>query len=164
MEGTEHRKRTQGTEYGMIGKCHFKNSVVKRKTSWLCSVCSTGSQNLYSLDCSLQISSWRRIKKGERHGKNLKCHSHFVILFIVTEKERDKERKWHGVGVMKDKELKIEDVKVSHTLGWVSYIVHSISIHRFHRRSRKSLGGRVVETDEPEWKWERGAWSRCEPC
>ncbi len=45
------------------------------------------------------------------------------MLFIVTEKTRDTERKWYGVGVMKDKELKIEDVKDPHTLGWASYIL-----------------------------------------
>ena len=37
-------------------------------------------------------------------------------LFIITEKSRVKERKWDGVGVMKDKELKSEDVKDPHTL------------------------------------------------
>ena len=47
-------------------------------------------------------------------------------LFIITEKERVKERKWDGVGVMKDKELKIEDVKSPHTLGWSSYILLKI--------------------------------------
>ena len=31
--------------------------------------------------------------------------SHTQLLFIITEKARAKERKWHGVGVMKDKEL-----------------------------------------------------------
>ena len=46
-----------------------------------------------------------------------------LSLFIVTEKTRDTERKWYGVGVMKDKELKIEDVKDPHTLGWTSYIL-----------------------------------------
>ena len=39
------------------------------------------------------------------------------ILFIITEKTSPKERKRDGVGVMKDKELKVEDVKVRHTLG-----------------------------------------------
>ena len=33
-------------------------------------------------------------------------------LFIITEKSRDRERKWDGVGVMKDKEMKLEEVKV----------------------------------------------------
>ena len=37
-------------------------------------------------------------------------------LFIITEKVRAKERKRYGVGVMKDKELKVEYVKVLHTL------------------------------------------------
>jgi len=44
-------------------------------------------------------------------------------LFIITEKTRGKERKWYGVGIMKDKELKLEDVKTPHTLGWTSYIL-----------------------------------------
>ena len=43
------------------------------------------------------------------------------ILFIIMEKSRSKERTWDGAGVMKDKELKFKDVKVPHTLGWVSY-------------------------------------------
>jgi hypothetical protein len=40
-----------------------------------------------------------------------------VCLFIITEKVRVKESKRDGVGVMKDKELKLEDVKAPHTLG-----------------------------------------------
>ena len=44
-------------------------------------------------------------------------------MFIITEKTRGKERKWNGVGVMKDKEMKLEDVKDPHTLGWPSYIL-----------------------------------------
>ena len=36
-------------------------------------------------------------------------------MFIITEKERVKER--YGVGVMKDEEMKLEDVKTPHTLG-----------------------------------------------
>ncbi len=39
------------------------------------------------------------------------------------EKSRDEERKWDGVSVLKDKELKLEDTKDPHTLGWVSYIL-----------------------------------------
>jgi hypothetical protein len=44
-------------------------------------------------------------------------------LFIITEKARDRERKRGGVGVMKDKELKLEEVNVPHTLGGASYIL-----------------------------------------
>ena len=40
-----------------------------------------------------------------------------TFLFTITEKERPKERKYDGVGVMKDKELKFENVKDPHTLG-----------------------------------------------
>jgi hypothetical protein len=40
-----------------------------------------------------------------------------TFLFTITEKERPKERKYNGVGVMEDKELKIENVKDPHTLG-----------------------------------------------
>ena len=49
-----------------------------------------------------------------------------------------------GVGVMKDKDLKLEDVKKdpSHT-GWI-IIMDTISMNQFRRRSRKTLGGRVV--------------------
>ena len=39
-----------------------------------------------------------------------------MLWFIITEKARPKERKY-GVGVMKDKELKLEDVKAPRTLG-----------------------------------------------
>ncbi len=46
-----------------------------------------------------------------------------LFLFIITEKARAEVRKWDGVGVMKDKEMKLEDVKTPHTLGWVSCIV-----------------------------------------
>ena len=44
-------------------------------------------------------------------------------MFIITEKARDRERKRGGVGVMKDKELKLEEVNVPHTLGGASYIL-----------------------------------------
>jgi hypothetical protein len=39
------------------------------------------------------------------------------LLFIITEKTRAIERKCYGVGVIKDKELNLEDVKDTHTLG-----------------------------------------------
>ena len=39
------------------------------------------------------------------------------VTFPEAEKARAKERKRDGVGVMKDKELKLEDVKAPHTLG-----------------------------------------------
>ncbi len=44
-----------------------------------------------------------------------------LFLFIITEKTRVTERNWDGVGVLKDKEVKFEDVKDPLTLGWVSY-------------------------------------------
>jgi hypothetical protein len=71
-----------------------------------------------------------------------------VCLFIITEKVRVKESKWDGVGVMKDKELKLEDVKAPHTLGWASYNYCCTSIPW---RSRKPLWGRDAETEEPQW-------------
>ena len=43
--------------------------------------------------------------------------SQVEFLFIIMEKAKAKERKCDGVGVMKDKELKLEDVKAPHTLG-----------------------------------------------
>ena len=46
-----------------------------------------------------------------------------LMLFMITEKTRCKERKWDGVGGMKDKEVNLEDVKAPHTLGWSSYIL-----------------------------------------
>ena len=36
---------------------------------------------------------------------------------------RDRERKCNGVGVLKDKDLKFEDVEDPHTLGGESYIL-----------------------------------------
>ena len=45
-------------------------------------------------------------------------------MFIIREKTRAKERKLDGVGVMKDKEMKFEDVKApSHTM---LSIIHTI--------------------------------------
>jgi hypothetical protein len=44
-------------------------------------------------------------------------------LFIITEKARVRERKLDGVGVTKDKELKLEEVKAPRTLGGASYIL-----------------------------------------
>ncbi len=90
-----------------------------------------------------------RIEKGEN-----------IMLFIITEKSRATERKWDGVGVMKDKERKLEDVKTpSHTL---LNIIHTIWIHRSRRSRRRHqpCGGRVVETEESICMCERGAWGR----
>ena len=81
------------------------------------------------------------------------------MLCIITEKMRTKERKWDGVGVMKDKDLKLEDVKdPSHTM----LIIHTIWIHRSLRsRSRhQPCGGRVAETEVSICMCERGAWGR----
>ena len=38
-------------------------------------------------------------------------------MLIRTEKTRARERQSDGVGVMKDKELKLEDVEAPHTPG-----------------------------------------------
>ena len=46
-----------------------------------------------------------------------------MLLFIVTERTRTRERKWDGVGVMKDKEMKLEEVKGPHTLGWANILL-----------------------------------------
>ena len=89
-----------------------------------------------------------------------KDKTYMWVLFIITEKARAKERKWDGVGVMKDKELKLEDVKAqSHTM---LSIIHTIWIHRSRRsRSRhQHCGGRVAETEESICMCERGAWGR----
>ncbi len=83
------------------------------------------------------------------------------FFIIITGKTRTTERKWDGVGVMKDKELKLEDVKTPHTLGWVSYNYSYTSIHTtivIHRRSRQLLWGTVGGTKEPEWEWEWRGW------
>ena len=71
-------------------------------------------------------------------------------MFIITEKVIGKERKdihvcrcYEGqrdVGVMKDKEMKFEDVKVPHTSGLrITHTTSEVCRHRFHRRSRKTL-------------------------
>jgi hypothetical protein len=43
--------------------------------------------------------------------------TNFIQVQPISEKARAKDRKCDGVGVMKDKELKLEDVKTPHTLG-----------------------------------------------
>ncbi len=45
------------------------------------------------------------------------------LFFIRTEKARAREKKWDGVGIMKDKELKLEGVEAPHTLGGESYVL-----------------------------------------
>ena len=45
-------------------------------------------------------------------------------MFSVTDKERTKGRgREKGAGVMKDKELKIEEIETSHTLGGTGELV-----------------------------------------
>ena len=60
-------------------------------------------------------------KNKRRINSSYKCP---VVLFIITEEARSKERKWDGVGVMKDKEMKFEDVKTPHTLKKVVRLVY----------------------------------------
>ena len=43
--------------------------------------------------------------------------ANIFVYYNDPEKTRDKERKCDGIGVMKDKELKLEDVKDPHTMG-----------------------------------------------
>ena len=49
-----------------------------------------------------------------------------IGLFIITEKTRVRERKLDGVGVMKDKVMKLEEVQSPHTLSGSSCI---LSLH-----------------------------------
>ena len=57
-----------------------------------------------------------------------------LLLFIITEKTRTRERKWDGVGVMKDKEMKFEE---SRTLThWVEQIYYSTVRYTKDKSSR----------------------------
>ena len=58
------------------------------------------------------------------------------------------ERKWHGVGVMKDKEMKLEYVKDLHTLGWSSYI---LLVKFLHSSTFLLLLRTRVETVSNKW-------------
>jgi hypothetical protein len=42
---------------------------------------------------------------------------------IISEKARARDRKCDDVGVMKDKELKLEDIEDPHKLGETSYML-----------------------------------------
>jgi len=53
----------------------------------------------------------------EHHGRSDTRTTVKANAFIITEKGRVRERRCEGVGVMKDKELKLEDVDAPHTLG-----------------------------------------------
>ena len=51
-------------------------------------------------------------------GLNVSRSNHSFLRFIITEKTRSNGgRKVEGVGVMKDKEIKLEEIETSHTLG-----------------------------------------------
>ena len=116
----------------------------------------------------LHISGCRCNERLKAKTDGSKCLT-YTGLFMKTKKTRGKERKWDGVGVMKDKDLKVEDDKDPHTMGWGFFnllmrIIDTtkVSIHRFHRRSRKPLWGRVTrvaETEEPECSLELGMWT-----
>ena len=45
------------------------------------------------------------------------CSVSVVFLFIIKEKVKSRERRCDGVGVMKDKKMKLEDVETPHTIG-----------------------------------------------
>ncbi len=92
---------------------------------------------LFDFSFSLPLAKFHGSRPHHRNNSRVVCHwvvvfpvflvvdpisSEFkltpkVFVFIITEKARAKERKWNGVGVMKDKEMmKLEDVKDLHTL------------------------------------------------
>ena len=93
-------------------------------------------------------------------------------LFIITEKSRVKERKWDGVGVMKDEEMKFEDVKVPEPdciwewgvwawggCGCVRYsaaVRYTIVIWSHKSRNKVCGGWSPQKTKGPECKWEGG--------
>ena len=45
------------------------------------------------------------------------CHTLGVCVFIITDKEKIGGEEVKGVGVMKEEELKIEEIEASHTQG-----------------------------------------------
>ena len=62
-----------------------------------------------------------------------KIRSHRIVqegfqFFIKTEKSRGRQRKWDGVGVLKEKELKLEEVQAPHTLSGKFH--HPFEIHK----------------------------------
>ena len=61
----------------------------------------------------------------------------YVLFMIITEKSRNRERRWKGVGVMKDKELKVEDVKSPHS---------APSSFKFHRQSFQVTDAKVMSS------------------
>ena len=57
---------------------------------------------------------------------------HEGMLFLRTDKARAKGRKAEGVGVLKNKELKLEETEASYTLGGaIKYTeIHQSRLHR----------------------------------
>ena len=53
---------------------------------------------------------------GADGGQTCQCLP-ISLLYIRISSLREQKRKEEGVGVMKDKELKFEEIEVSHTLG-----------------------------------------------
>ena len=77
------------------------------------------------------------------------------VLNGCSLEARSRDRKWDGVGVMKDKRATAWGYRGLSRTRWS--IIHSISIHRSCRRRQKSRRGRVAKTVEPIcmclWIW-----------
>ena len=75
-----------------------------------------------------------------------------IVCFIITEKARAREWKWEGVGVVKGKVLKLEDVEAPHALGGASDTLRYINL------AIEPEAGLGYETNEPVCMCERGAY------
>ena len=104
------------------------------------------------------------------HHSSLPFHSDVSVFDIWTMRYRSKYVSYQsGVNEMVSVSWRTKSwsLRMSKPLAhWVehhTYYCSQVSRHRFHRRSRKPLWGRVAETEEPEctWKWGVWAWGGC---
>ena len=77
-----------------------------------------------------------------------------MVYFITT----DKTKRSRGVGIMKDKESKLEEIEVSHTLGGA--VIHT-QIRQSHGL-KQTIPVWVVIPDSPVYMRERGGGTRVE--
>ncbi len=101
---------------------------------------------------------YRNIWKGRRNPFE-------IYVFIITDKSKLVGEEAKGVGVMKDKELKLEEIESSHTLGgWRRLRFYSVVRYTIVNRSRriyyrKGEGLVVKKAHRPVCMRERGAWA-----
>ena len=79
------------------------------------------------------------------------CSKH-VLVFIIKEKVKVREKRCDVVGVIHDKKLKVEDVEKPHKLGGTSYIPFEYKTRPGVIQGFQSFPGSVMTVPRPSFR------------